>query len=144
MILNQETGELMEITAPQGMAVSDVINSLNLVTSSSTDVTTVTSNSIANNNSSTATTTAGGGSPTNEEASDSPISAAGTTTQQSQEQTIMLPASAFNEDGSLTLDAATLSSLNLTIAVDSNGETGVVPDGGNGTTFIIADTGNAK
>lgn len=30
MILNQATGELMEITAPKGMQVSDVINSLNL------------------------------------------------------------------------------------------------------------------
>lgn len=30
MILNQTTGELMEITAPKGMEVQDVINSLNL------------------------------------------------------------------------------------------------------------------
>lgn len=33
MILNQTTGELMEITAPKGMEVQDVINSLNLTNS---------------------------------------------------------------------------------------------------------------
>ncbi len=130
MILNQESGELMEITAPQGMAVSEVISSLNFVRPAATEVTTL---------SSTSSSSVAFGQQQQQQQQQQLQLQQQSATGAAQEQTIMLPANCFNEDGSLTLDAATLSSLNLAIAVDGNGE--LTTDGN--TTFII-DTSNSK
>jgi hypothetical protein len=139
MILNQESGELMEITAPQGMAVSEVINSLNFVRPNISEVATIPANG--------SNTVAFDPQELHVQQSEDSAALSTIVGQQLQsgdggsggEQTIMLPANCFNEDGSLTLDAATLSSLNLAIAVDGNGE--LTTDGN--TTFII-DTSNSR
>lgn len=138
MILNQETGELMEITAPQGMAVSEVINSLNFVRPNIGEAVTIASNG--------SDSAAFGQQELQVQQTEGQETAVAQTSGDSQEfqstsageggaqeQTIMLPANCFNEDGSLTLDAATLASLNLGISVDGNGE--LTTDGN--TTFII-------
>ena len=135
MILNQETGELMEITAPQGMAVSEVISSLNFVRPNAGEPMTI----AANGNDSIAfgqqeiQVQQGHEAQTSQEVTQEMQDGG-----EAQEQTIMLPANCFNEDGSLTLDAATLASLNLGIAVDGNGE--LTTDGN--TTFIIDTSQN--
>lgn len=169
MILNQVTGELMEITAPKGMEVKDVIESLNF--QSMDEVSSVVDSSIVEDQiivqektenieqEETAAAIEIISQQTNEvdpESSiaeqdiveeqhhqDAIITDDGTqmiiehqeetkvevdddgqiaqiiaTGEDQSEQAIILPAGCFNEDGSLTLDADTLSRLNLTISED--------------------------
>lgn len=134
MILNQETGELMEITAPQGMAVSEVINSLNFVRPNAGEALTIAANGSDSIAFGQQEIQVQQGLEAQAQEAPQEMQSAG----EAQEQTIMLPANCFNEDGSLTLDAATLASLNLGIAVDGNGE--LTADGN--TTFIIDTSQN--
>ncbi|XP_054168028.1 uncharacterized protein LOC128965373 [Oppia nitens] len=127
MILNQESGELMEITAPQGMAVSDVINSLNFVRPG--EVATIPANGTTVAYEPTELT---GVQQTQSQEVDNALTTIVSQSGDGSEQTIMLPANCFNEDGSLTLDEATLANL-----ISGNGQI-TAPDG---TTFII-DTSN--
>ena len=143
MILNQETGELMEITAPQGMAVSEVINSLNFVRPNLGEAVTIASNgsdsvSFGQQELQSGGQTEVGTASSSDTQVSQQIQSTSAGESGAQEQTIMLPANCFNEDGSLTLDAATLASLNLGIAVDGNGE--LTTDGN--TTFIIDTSQN--
>lgn len=176
MILNQSTGELMEITAPKGMEVQDVINSLNFSQSiedvqvetveepaATQQVNQIVQPKIENTEQETAQAIeiieqqANQENPTPEVTATEQATASimiEEKTQQpaqqlaqiidnvgEQEQAIVLPADCFNEDGSLTLDAATLSRLNLSLQVDENG--GIATSDPNAATFII-DTSSIK
>lgn len=190
MILNQVTGELMEITAPKGMEVKDVIDSLNFQQMEDGSTVTVASNDAAQIETeetmvqpeqietSEQEETAAAIEIIEQEATEvepqtipmvteeqtyveeqQPVEEAEIVdpnsmiieqpgnikeeddggqqiqfiSDQGGDQTIVLPANCFNEDGSLTLDADTLSRLNL--VVDDSGNLTHDPN----TTFVIAD-----
>lgn len=172
MILNQSTGELMEITAPKGMEVQDVINSLSLSQSiedvqvetveEAAHVDQIVQPKLENTEQETAQaieiieqqaneviqtestaeemdTSATIMIADNEKHSEQQQIAQIIENVGGQDQAIVLPADCFNEDGSLTLDAATLSRLNLSLSVDENG--GMTAD--SGATYII-DTSAIK
>lgn len=189
MILNQVTGELMEITAPKGMEVKDVIESLNfqsmeeavqnpadesmeenqivnsqdkLENSEQEEETAAAIEMIEHqaNEVDQAATSVATEDPILEDQHAASVETDGTAPMIIEQQAdkdgeghitqimeddgqggheIVLPANCFNDDGSLTLDADTLSRLNLTLSVDENGQQVVTSDS---TTFVIETAAN--
>lgn len=129
-VLNQATNEIIQITAPVGVPIQDLVQQLTnsnggFITNESSAPAAVTNNVIVKNDSPEPPAPA-------PELQNETANASGS----QEESVIMLPANCFNEDGTLTLDAATLSSLNLAIVSDP----GAGGDGSSTETYFVDQT----